>query len=186
MKKMQNYIKKFDEYVAEMNNKPLYDKIHSILEAFDNPLTDIEFKRSSTGLYSDFTLNKSYRITSDVILHGFMTYKFKVLTNSGIFSTDMTSSDKYRLLPTVKYGAEFILNDVEPNGLIFAALDDSIGRKNMYANFCKEYTSKNTSYVYVSDQIKQFRVFVIHKPEVSNDIISDVMLWCLDNTINFV
>ena len=123
-----------------------------------------------------------YKIYSEVIINGFMTYKFKYKKND-TYSDQLLNNGNYKIsvIPTIKSGIDFILNEIKPNGVIFSALDDSMGRKNIYDRYCK--TIDNNIWNVYSKTYDNNKIWVIYKKEISSEIIFDVIKYCGDNFI---
>lgn len=90
---------------------------------------------------------------------------------------------KISVIPTVKSGIDFILNNIKPNGIIFVAMDESKGRKNIYDRYCTTVDS-NIWQVYTKI-FENNKIYVIHKKGISGAIIFETIKYCTENLIDF-
>ena len=137
-------------------------------------------------MIGDFKVSKDYRIESDEILHGFRTFKFRALHN-GVYTTDIIndgSGDIFRVYPTIKNEAEWILDEIDPSGLVFTAVDKSFVRKDLYEKFCIEYTTTHKGWFYDTATEDGKTIYLIFKKHITPELLLEVLKWCLTNYFN--
>lgn len=162
------------------------DFIKKIDEAFQTSVP-VEWSKIGTTLYGKFLIKENeFKIISEVIIHGFMTFKFKAFHDKK-FTTEMTNrgTDTIQLIPTIKESLEFILNDVSPNGIVFGATDDSKGRKYIYDRFCKEWVKDNIDWEWKGYNIENMKLYFLNKKNVKKEEILDVLEWVKDNGLSY-
>lgn len=155
-----------------------------LIEAYNTPV-DIDWEIGPPLVGRFKVLDLDYKIYSDVVINGFMTYKFKYKKDE-TYSDQLLNKGGYKIsvIPTIKSGLDFILNDIKPNGVIFSALDESKGRKNIYDRYCKSVDT-NIWDVY-SKIYDDKKIWVIYKKGISGDIVFDTIKYCGDNLIDFI
>lgn len=155
-----------------------------LIEAYNNPLKiDWNIGPPLTGSFK--VLDLDYKIYSEVIINGFMTYKFKYKKDQ-VYSDEILNKTEYKIsvIPTIKSGIDFILNDISPNGVIFAAMDESKGRKNIYDRYCESID--NTIWNVYSKEYDNKKIWVIHKKEITGETIFETIKYCTENFIDFL
>jgi hypothetical protein len=145
--KMSNkkFIKKMDDY---------FDKLS---EAFDNPL-DIKWIDNDDILRGLFTINDNiYQIVCENKDNNIWKYDFYFYEKDKKFSPELTGfeKDKFRVLPTIENGIEYLYNNKKVDCIIFGASDKSKGRKKLYTAFCEKFCEKNNLEFYTTkDKVK--------------------------------
>lgn len=155
-------IKKLDEY------------FNMLSEAFNNPLKikwinkdDILIGVFSTNnnTYSIKCINKGYNIWK---------YDFFILNENDNFSPELTNNekDKYRVLPTVKSGIQYLLDNKKVDAVIFGATDKSKGRKKLYESFCEEFSKLNNLEFYTNIQDDK-QIFIMFNKNINKKTLID-------------
>jgi hypothetical protein len=167
------------------NIKTIDDYMKLYLEAYDTPL-NIDWEKDGSSLVGYFKVKDlEYKIYSDIVINDFMTYKFKYKKDNA-YSDELLNSDKnYKIsvLPTIKSGLDFILNNVEPSGVIFDALDESKGRKMIYDRYCNQYVDTKKWKVYTQNYDNK-KMYIIYKKEISDETLFETIKYCGDNFID--
>jgi hypothetical protein len=173
--KMSNkkFIKKMDNYFDMMS------------EAFDNPL-DIKWVDKNPILRGLFTINDNiYQIVCENKDNNIWKYDFYFYEKDKKFSPELTGfeKDKFRVLPTIENGIEYLYNNKKVDCIIFGSSDKSKGRKKLYTAFCEKFCEKNNlefyTKVYNSDDIDR-QIFVLYKEDIDKDILSETILKILE------
>ena len=154
-----------------------------LIDAYKTPLNiDWEIGPPLVGRFK--VMDLEYKIYSDLVINGFMTYKFKY-KKGDVYSDQLLNKEGYKIsvIPTIKSGIDFILNNITPNGVIFVAMDESKGRKNIYDRYCSTVDS-NIWQVYTKI-FENNKIYVIHKKGISGDIIFETIKYCTENLIDF-
>ena len=125
--------------------KQIDDFFDSISEAFDNPLF-IKWIDKDNILRGLFTVNNNiYQIVCEDKGYNIWKYDFYYFDKNKIFTTELTGleKDKFRVLPTVKVGIQYLYDNKKVDAIIFGASDKSKGRKSIYEDFCQEFSKNN-------------------------------------------
>jgi hypothetical protein len=157
-------IKNFDEF---------WNKIE---EAFDNPV-DINWHEKENELGGAFVVNDdAYLIRCINRGDDVWTYKFyyfdkeKKKLSPDLINTTEKQINKFRVLPTVKVGLEYLINSKNPKAVVYGALDSSEGRKRLYDEFSKEF-SKKYNFLYETKNMKNKQVFILYKEVLNKEIL---------------
>lgn len=148
-----------------------------LIDAYKTPLNiDWEIGPPLVGRFK--VMDLEYKIYSDLVINGFMNFKYKK-------GDQLLNKEGYKIsvIPTIKSGIDFILNNINPNGVIFVAMDESKGRKNIYDRYCSTVDS-NIWQVYTKI-FENNKIYVIHKKGISGDIIFETIKYCTENLIDF-
>ncbi len=162
------------------------DFIKNVDEAF-NTHVEVEWEKIDSILKGKFFVNDTeYKIISEIIIHDFMSFKFKAFINNE-FTMNLTNrgSDKLQVIPTIRKSLEFILDDVSPNGVVFGATDESNGRKMIYDRFCTNWIENNKGWDFKSFQKENMKIYILHKTSINNNLILDVIDWIKNNRLNY-
>jgi hypothetical protein len=157
---MNKFIKKVDDFFNEVN------------EAFNNPL-EIKWvdKGSLIGL---FTVNDNvYKINCQDYGNNIWKYNFYLYNekdNTFGIKPNNNEKDKYRVLPTVKSGMEYLISNKIVEAIIFGALDSSRGRKKLYESFCEDFSKKHDFSFYTKiNEDKQ--LFILYKDSIDREVM---------------
>ena len=167
--------------------KKLDDFFDSISEAFDNPLP-IKWIDKDMILRGLFTINNNiYQIVCENKGNNIWKYDFYHYDENNIFSPEITNinNDKFRVLPTVKVGLQYLYDNNDVDVIIFGASDKSKGRKKLYESFCEDFSKRNDLNYYTKvysnlDQNVDRQIFVLFKSEVDRDILSDKIIQIIE------
>jgi hypothetical protein len=158
--------------------KKLDDYFKMVSEALKNPL-DIRWIDKGSNLVGLFAAyNHVYQI--NCVDKGYNIWKYDFyLYDQGKneFSPELTGyeKDKYRVLPTVELGVNYLYKLKSPDAIVFGAVDQSRGRKGLYDSFCKKF-SKEVGYEYSTNVSEGKQIFVLFKREIDREVlISKVM-----------
>jgi hypothetical protein len=170
------YLKTVEDY--------LDDYFHKLDEAFDNPLP-ITWSRNGNFIYGNFKIKeKEYLIEAHFIINDFMTFKFKI-KKCDDYSTELVndgSNDYIRVIPTIKEALLYLLDVIKPNGVIFAAMDSSNGRKFVYDRFIVDYIKNNDFYNGFSNFFRGAKIYTIYLKTIEKDIPSETLKFVIENT----
>lgn len=162
----------------------LDDYLHKLDEAFDNPLP-ITWTSSGNFIYGYFKIGeKEYQIEAHFIINDFMTFKFKI-KKCDDYSTELVndgSNDYIRVIPTIKEALLYLLDVLKPNGVIFAAMDASNGRKFVYDRFIVDYIKNNELYNGYSNFFRGAKIYTIYLKTIGKDIPSETLKFVIENT----
>jgi len=162
---MNRFIKKLDDF------------FQSVSEAFDNPL-EIKWIDKKSELIGLFTINNNiYQINCLDKGNYIWKYDFYYLTDDKSFSPDLTGfeSDKFRVLPTVRDGMKYLIDNKKVNAIVFGAADDSKGRKKLYESFCIKF-SKENDYLFYTKISNNNQIFILYKDSLDLDILSETII----------
>ena len=168
-------IKKIDEYFDNLS------------ETFDNPL-DIKWIDKDPILRGLFTVNDNiYQIVCENKDNNIWKYDFYFYEKNKNFSPELTGfeKDKFRVLPTVKVGIKYLYENKDINAIVFGASDNSKGRKKLYEQFCKDFSSDNNLKYYtkiysdLSENVDR-QIFVLYKDYIDKEILSETILRILE------
>jgi len=140
-------------------------------EAFNNPI-QIKWIDKPYEYIGLFTLNnKVYNIYTINKGDNIWTFKFYVYLD-GKLSPNLTNDYKnmFRVLPTIKQGFIDLINEKNPDGIIFGALDESEGRKKLYNSFSIDI-SKQFDYEYTSKEKDNKKIYILYKPNINKEIL---------------
>ncbi len=167
--------------------KKLDDFFDSISEAFDNPLS-IKWIDKDMILRGLFTINNNvYQIVCENKGNNIWKYDSYHYNENNIFSPEITNIniDKFRVLPTIKVGIQYLYDNKDVDVIIFGASDKSKGRKKLYESFCEDFSKRNDLNYYTKvysnlDQNVDRQIFVLFKSEVDRDILSDKIIQIIE------
>jgi hypothetical protein len=141
-------------------------------EAYNTPVP-IKWEETQLGIEGYFKiLDMNYTIIANTMVHGFMSYKFTSENNN----TELLNSTKgyaIQLIPTIKSSLYFILDTIQPNGIVFSATDNSRGRKLLYDKYCNELL-KNPKWrlnIRIDGDVK---MYIIYNSAVNSEMLIDV------------
>ena len=166
-------IKKLDEYF----------KI--ISEAFENPLS-IRWVDKDNILIGLFTVNNNiFQINCINKNNNIWKYEFYIMDENKNFSPELTKNekDKYRVLPTVKSGMMYLVNNKKVDAIVFGATDSSRGRKKLYESFCNDFSKENNFEYYTSIQNDK-QIFVMYSKNIDKNILIDTIIKIVDEEKN--
>lgn len=168
-----NYIKKLD------------DLFHNISEAFNNPL-EVKWIDKLNILRGLFNVNDNiYQIVCENKGYNIWKYDFYFFENNKNFSPELTGfeSDKFRVLPTIENGIEYLYNNKKVDCIVFGASDNSKGRKKIYTAFCEKFCQKNNlefyTKVYSTNDVDR-QIFILYKNSLDKDILTRTVLNILE------
>jgi len=162
-------IKKLDEYFK------------TISEAFENPLP-IKWVDKNSILIGLFTVNSNiFQINCINKDNNIWKYDFYIMDKDKNFSPELTKNekDKYRVLPTVKSGMQYLLDNKEVDAVVFGATDNSRGRKKLYESFCIEFSKDNNLEFYTKIQDNK-QIFTLFKKNIDKKILTDTIIQIVD------
>jgi hypothetical protein len=162
-------IKKLDEYFK------------TISEAFENPLP-IKWVDKNSILIGLFTVNSNiFQINCINKDNNIWKYDFYIMDKDKNFSPELTKNekDKYRVLPTVKSGMQYLLDNKEFDAVVFGATDNSRGRKKLYESFCIEFSKDNNLEFYTKIQDNK-QIFTLFKKNIDKKILTDTIIQIVD------
>ena len=109
---------------------------------------------------------------NDIWTFKFMRYDY----NTKSFSLKLTKTDprdKMSVLGTVRNGMRYLIENKNPKGLIFSALDDSDGRKKLYTTYSNEI-SKDYNYNLKTNLQDGKMIFILYKNIEIDKIIGEI------------
>jgi len=166
-------IKKLDEYF----------KI--ISEAFDNPLP-IRWVDKDSILIGLFTVNDNiFQINCINKTNNIWKYDFYIMDKDKNFSPELTKNekDKYRVLPTIKSGMKYLIDNKKVNAIVFGTVDKSKSRKKLYESFCNDFSKENNFDFYTNIQDDK-QIFVMYKKNIDKNILTDIIIKIVDEEKN--
>ena len=151
--------------------------ISNIFESYDNPV-DIDWEEFENKLIGYFIVNNvKYKIECICRDNNIWTYKFlKFDEESNSYIMELSETDpisKMCVLGTIRKGVDYLIVNKNQNGLIYAALDDSNGRKKLYTRFSNEIVKKY-GYSFKSNKQGDKEIFLLYK-DVNLDLLIDVI-----------
>jgi len=150
-------------------------------EAFDNPL-EIKWVDKGNTLIGLFRNNENvYKINCINKNNNIWKYDFYFFEENKIFTTELTglNKDKYRVLPTIKIGIQYLVDNKSPNAIVFGAADKSKGRKKLYESFCIDFASKNNFNFYTKIEDDK-QLFILFKDSLDKDILTETVIKIID------
>jgi hypothetical protein len=152
-------------------------------EAFNNP---VEIKWIDKGIeYIGLFIvnNKVYNILCKDLGENIWTFKFYHYIDNKL-SPELTKDYKnsFRVLPTIKNGFINFIENKNPDGIIFGALDSSVGRKKLYTSFSLDI-SKSYNYLYNTRSLDNKQIFILYKPNIDNQILFDKITQIVESEI---
>ncbi len=157
-------IKKLDEYFK------------TISEAFENPLP-IKWVDKNNILIGLFTINNNiFQINCINKDNNIWKYDFYIMDKDKNFSPELTKNekDKYRVLPTIKSGMQYLLDNKQVDAVVFGATDNSRGRKKLYESFCIDFSKDNNLEFYTNIQDNK-QIFTMYKKNIDNNLLIDTI-----------
>lgn len=161
--------------------KKMDDFFKIISEAFENPLP-IKWIDKYDLLLGIFIVNNNiYQIKCEDKKNHIWKYDFYILEENKKFSPELTGleSDKFRVLPTVKSGMEYLILNKEVNAIVFGATDKSRGRKKLYESFCVEFSEKNNfefyTKIYSDEGNSDKQIFIMYRKNIDMDNLSKII-----------
>jgi hypothetical protein len=161
-------IDKFDKFFSELNES--YEKKATIKWVDNNHLI---------GLF--IVSNIVYKIQCIPYDNNIWSYKFMRYNNqTNTFDLNLIKTDwkdKMTILSTIRSGMDYLINNKNPNGLIFAALDSSDGRKKLYETYSNEIVN-NYYYKLEKNLFEDKLIFILYKNIAINlviDVIEDMI-----------
>lgn len=175
-------IKTYEEYDSRIHN--FFDNLS---ETLNNPF-DVKYSVEDNVIYGSFNDGLiDYLIVAEIILDGFIVFKFKAKDDGINYTTELNNKrgvEKYRVLATVKQSLYYFLDEVKPRGIIFGALDKSRGRKKVYDRFIDEYLSKNTNVDCLRKEENNEKLYLIHDKDEDIETIISVIKYAVDNNLS--
>jgi hypothetical protein len=167
--------------------KRIDDFLNLVSEAFDNPL-DIKWINKGNILRGLFSVNDHiYQIVCEDKGNNIWKYDFYFYEENKKFSPELTGfeKDKFRVLPTIKSGIQYLYDNRNINAIIFGSSDNSKGRKKIYESFCKLFCDQNNLDFYTKvhsnlDENIDRQIFIMFKKDMDKDILSDVVIKILE------
>jgi hypothetical protein len=146
-------IKKFEEYCSYL------------YEAFNSPL-DIRWDSNEESLIGFFSIGLDYyKISCLRQDFNIWTYKFFILDKDGEEFSQTSKGDsnnKMKVLSTIRFGMEYLINLKDPNGIIFMASGESESRKKIYFSFGEEL-EKKFNYKFISNRKGDYQIYILYK-----------------------
>lgn len=171
--------------------KKLDDFFDMTKEAFKNPLP-IKWVDKSNQLIGLFSVNNNiYQINCVEKINNIWKYDFYIvekMENNLILSPELTGKekDKFRVLPTILVGLDYLILGKSPDSIIIGATDKSKGRKKLYESHLKDLSKKINYEFYTkiyqsSEDISDIKqIFVLYKKDIDREILSDVVIKCIE------
>lgn len=154
----------------------LFNKIE---EAFNSPLP-IKWIKTSTNWEGSFTTNNNDYCIS-VSMEKYDIWKYKFFSKKNGISVKLTNHnyDNFKVLATIRKGISEFLDEVNPNGIIFGADNDSPKRVKIYTIFSNDCVREYGYNLYESgfdDKEINPTIFVLYReatPDELFDVIGD-------------
>ena len=147
-----------------------FDKV---FDALQNPV-NIIWKEKSNAIFGTFFISeREYSIKAVLIKKNVFKFKFYSKKEDGTYSTSMTglNTDVYRVIPTIKNAMIYLIENYNPNGIMFGATDNSDTRKKMYTSFSEELEKKYLYNFYTKGK-NNITIFLLYKNLTEKDIES--------------
>lgn len=148
------------------------------MESYETP-SDITWDNTNPyKLIGEFIVSDNlYRIDCILYDNDIWTYKFSGFDpSSNTFTQDLVTTnpnDKMKVIGTIRTGMEYLIDIKHPKSIIYAALDDSDGRKKLYSRFSNEIVKK-FGYQYRTSLQDSKQVFILYK-DISIKLVIDVI-----------
>ena len=175
------------------NIKKINEYFKMLSEAFDNPV-EIRWVNKDNNLIGLFIVNDNvYQINCNNIGDNFWTYKFFFYDKlKNVMDPNLTGfdKDKYRVLPTIKNGLIYLIENKNIDCLIYGALDDSLSRKKLYNDISNEISTKY-NFEYITQGIGEMgkkQIYILYKSSVDRDLLFkkvEKIVNDIENEINF-
>jgi hypothetical protein len=152
-----------------------------ISEVFKNPLP-IKWVDKNNILIGLFTVNDNiFQINCINKDNNIWKYDFYIMDNDKNFSPELTKNekDKYRVLPTVKLGMKYLIDNKKVDAIVFGEVDKSNSRKKLYVSFCNDFSKENNFDFYTNKQDDK-QIFVIYKKNIDKNILTDTIIKIVD------
>lgn len=163
------------------------DKFSEFFESYNTPV-GIKWIDKNYKLIGLFMVNnKVYQITCTNNDYNIWTYKFHFYDNEkSEFSPELTNfnTGKLSILSTIRVGMEYLINNKNPNGIIFGALDSSDSRKKLYWTYSTEIKDKY-NYERLTQSIDNKQIFILYK-EIDKEILFDKIKEIIENEIDVI
>jgi hypothetical protein len=163
------------------------DKFSEFFESYNTPV-GIKWIDKNYKLIGLFMVNnKVYQITCTNNDYNIWTYKFHFYDNEkNEFSPELTNfnTGKLSILSTIRVGMEYLINNKNPNGIIFGALDSSDSRKKLYWTYSTEIKDKY-NYERLTQNIDNKQIFILYK-EIDKEILFDKIKEIIENEIDVI
>lgn len=147
-----------------------FDKLK---ESYDSDV-EIRWIERSNKLIGLFSVDeKVYQIDCINRDNNIWTYKFYLYDqNTNAMNPGLTNfnTGKMSVLSTVRKGMKYLIENKDPDALIFGALDESEGRKKIYWRFSKEI-EKEYSYKLYTNVENGNQSFILFKENINLDIL---------------
>lgn len=152
-------------------NKDFEKSLDYLLESYNTPV-DIKWIDNNNQLIGLFMINdKIYQITCADKGEDIWTYKFYLYENNEL-SPNLTNYKRGSLsvLSTVRDGMKYLLNNKQPKGLVFGALDKSEGRKKLYLTYSNEI-SNLYNYEFITKNQDNKQLYILFKNDIDREIL---------------
>lgn len=168
--------------------KNLDDFFNSISEAFDNPL-QIRWVDKDDILRGFFTVNDNiYQIVCENKGNSIWKYDFYFFEkDKNQFSIELTKNnkDKFRVLPTIKTGMQYLYDNKKVDAIVFGASDKSKGRKKIYESFCEFFSTNNNLkyYTKVHTDLEtniDRQIFILYKELINKELLTKTIFKILE------
>lgn len=177
---MSKFIKKLDDF------------FEIVKEAFKDPL-EIKWIDKAGHLIGLFEINDNvYQINcveKSNKIWKFDFYSVERKEDSIVLSPDINNRerDKFRVLPTVLVGLEYLVLQKEPESIILGAADSSKGRKKLYASFLEDFSLKMDYKFYTKvyqtseDVTSTKQLFVLYKEGIDSDKLYSTIISSIED-----
>lgn len=162
--------------IIREDKKEFNNFIKKQFESYNTPV-EIKWIDKNDKLIGLFKVDdKIYQINCINKGSNVWTYKFYLYDiEKNEFNPELTNfkTGKLSVLSTIRKGMDYLINTKNPNGLIFATIDSSEGRKKLYCTYSKEIEEK---YLYkkVTNVIDNKQIFILYKDIDVNDLMNIV------------
>lgn len=168
--------------------KNLTDFFNSVSEAFNNPLS-IRWVNKGDILRGLFTVNDNiYQIVCENKGNSIWKYDFYFFEkDKNQFSIELTKNnkDKFRVLPTIKTGMQYLYDNKKVDAIVFGASDKSKGRKKIYESFCEFFSTNNNLkyYTKVHTDLEtniDRQIFILYKELINKELLTKTIFKILE------
>lgn len=158
-------IKKFNEYFNKLE------------EALNSP-SDIRWITENENLIGLFEINDTkYKIECLKQIGNNYAYMFSFYNteiNDWSFKLNNKGLDSFKVLSTIKEGLNCVFKTLNPNSVIFSAIDNSDSRKRIYLTFCETFCKEN-SLLFLDKGTKERKIYLLYKDNLLSEDKEEIM-----------
>jgi hypothetical protein len=157
--------------------KRFNDYFNKLEEALNTP-SEIDWSKENNNLIGFFDINDiKYKIECLKQIGNNYAYLFSFYDtelNDWSFRLTNKGLDSFKVLSTIKEGLNYVFKNLNPNSVIFSAIDNSDSRKRIYLTFCETFCKEN-SLLFLDKGTNDRKIYLLYKDNLSSVDKEEIM-----------